>query len=190
MNTRTMAGQLGIGRLFYRLWHQPVGFLNRALNEGPLEVWRTARGHQAMRTAASRLPRCTKMPDGNVPVCFLTGHKFWEQTAFCAWSLMQASNRVFPWIVFDDGSLSHIEQAALQRVLGGHTRWVTPREAEDTLNRVLPSSRFGALRTRRLLYPNLRKLVDVHALSGGPELVLDSDLLFFRRPDFLLGWLD
>jgi hypothetical protein len=187
---RRMAGQLGIGHLFYRVWYQPVGFVNRTLSEGPLETWRTARGRQAMRNAANRLPTCTKLPDGNVPVCFLTGQKFWEQTAFCAWSLMEASKMVFPWIVFDDGSLSHRDQTALTRVLGDHTRWVTPQEAEDTLDRVLPSSRFSALRTRRLLYPNLRKLVDVHAFGAGPKLVLDSDLLFFKRPDLLLDWLD
>jgi len=45
------------------------------------------------------------------------------------------------------------------------------------------------LRERRAHYPNLRKLTDVHAGAHGWRLVLDSDMLFFRRPDFLLAWL-
>ena len=32
--------------------------------------------------------------------------------------------------------------------------------------------------------------MDVHVLGGGPKLVLDSDMLFFRRPDALLSWLE
>ncbi|HXA13545.1 MAG TPA: glycosyl transferase family 2, partial [Opitutaceae bacterium] len=45
------------------------------------------------------------------------------------------------------------------------------------------------LRERRAHYPNLRKLTDVHAGASGWRLVLDSDMLFFRRPDFILDWL-
>ena len=36
----------------------------------------------------------------------------------------------------------------------------------------------------------VRCAVRKHALSAGPKLVLDSDLLFFKRPDSLLGWLE
>lgn len=190
MSPRTAARRFGLGRALYRTWYQPLGFINHTWAEGPLEVWRTARGHQAMRRVARQLPSCKRPSDGNVPVCFLTGHRFWEQTAFCAWSFMEASGRAFPWVVFDDGSLSRNERTALGRVLGGHTRWITPREAELAVDRVLPRSRFNALRTRRLLYPNLRKLIDVHVVGPGPKLVLDSDLLFFQRPDLLLDWLD
>jgi len=45
------------------------------------------------------------------------------------------------------------------------------------------------LRERWAAYPNIRKLTDVHVGSRGWKLVLDSDMLFFRRPEFLLAWL-
>jgi len=45
------------------------------------------------------------------------------------------------------------------------------------------------LRERWDNYPNLRKLIDPHLGSRGWKLVIDSDLLFFRRPTFLLDWL-
>ena len=103
---------------------------------------------------------------------------------------MRSAGRVFPWLVLDDGSLLARERAVLDRVLGSHTKWVSCSEAEDALNRSLPVSRFRTLRSRRLIYPNLRKLMDVHVLGDGAKLVLDSDMLFFRRPDALLSWLE
>jgi hypothetical protein len=37
---------------------------------------------------------------------------------------------------------------------------------------------------------NIRKLTDMHLGSTEWKLVLDSDMLFFRRPDALLAWID
>jgi hypothetical protein len=55
---------------------------------------------------------------------------------------------------------------------------------------LLPPARFPALHAeRRRVYPNFLKLTDVHAGAANWRLVLDSDMLFFRRPDFLLAWL-
>ena len=45
------------------------------------------------------------------------------------------------------------------------------------------------LRERWVNYPHIRKIIDVHLGSSGWKLVLDSDLLFFRRPDLILDWL-
>jgi hypothetical protein len=45
------------------------------------------------------------------------------------------------------------------------------------------------LRERWTNYPHIRKLIDVHLASSGWKLVLDSDLLFFRRPSLILEWL-
>ncbi len=46
-----------------------------------------------------------------------------------------------------------------------------------------------SLRSQRLTYLHLRKLTDFHAGHRGWRLVLDSDMLCFRRPDALLAWL-
>lgn len=45
------------------------------------------------------------------------------------------------------------------------------------------------MRERRLEQPLLRKLTDFHAGSTGWKLFLDSDMLFFHQPSFLLDWL-
>jgi hypothetical protein len=67
---------------------------------------------------------------------------------------------------------------------------VTAEEIDAQLDAHLPASKFPTLRARRLIYPNLRKLTDVHAGARGWRLVLDSDMLIFRRPDALFSWLD
>jgi hypothetical protein len=59
----------------------------------------------------------------------------------------------------------------------------------ERLETHLPEARFPVLRERWSHYPNIRKLIDVHLGAAGWKLVIDSDLLFFRRPDFLLAWL-
>jgi len=39
-------------------------------------------------------------------------------------------------------------------------------------------------------YPHLRKLTDIHLGATGWTLVLDSDMLVFRRPRTILDWLE
>ena len=120
-------------------------------------------------------------------VHFLSGEKYWYQTLFCAWSLQATDVKITP-VVHDDGSLkeSHIEY--FHRAIPW-LRWLSRSEIEGELHRHLPEARFPELRSRRLTYPHLRKLTDIHCGRRGWILVLDFDMLFFREPRFLLEWL-
>ena len=69
------------------------------------------------------------------------------------------------------------------------TRFVLAEEVAERLESRLPPARYPALRARREVYPHLRKLTDLHDASAW-SMVLDSDMLFFRRPDALLAWMD
>jgi hypothetical protein len=180
----------GVGRLVYLGWHAPRGFLKKCLREGPLNLWLMEQGRQAMERAARHLMRArhatTPEPKS---VYFLTGAKFWYQTAFCAHSLLAHSNRPLRIVMIDDGSLGNEQAEALANALpGSEVVWAT--ETQQLLDQFLPATRFPSLRQRRLVYPHLRKLTDVHAGGSGWKLVLDSDMLFHRCPDFLLDWLD
>ena len=62
-------------------------------------------------------------------------------------------------------------------------------EIEAALDQHLPAARFPILRARRRELVLVRKLVDLHVGRSGWRLYLDSDMLFFRRPDVLLEWL-
>ena len=190
MNARAIAHRLGFGRLAYLLWHAPVGVVRRSIDAGvPLEQWRDHQAHAAMTVAATQLaPQDLPLATGWPELHFLTGARFWDQTALCLYSLQRHTGHALPAVFHDDGSATDTIMDRLGRLFP-HARWRRHAEIVATLDQHLPAARFPILRERWAAYPNIRKLTDVHVGSRGWKLVLDSDMLFFRRPEFLLAWL-
>jgi hypothetical protein len=191
MNRKALVRRLGLGRAVYRLWHAPLGALKTSIAAGgPIEQWRDRQAHAAMRAAAARLAP-PQLPSANPAwpeVHFLTGAKFWDQTALCLYTLQAHAGCSLRAVFHDDGSASDDIVARLGKVFP-HARWRRPAEAASALDRHLDAAHHPVLRERWRVYPNIRKLIDVHLGARGWQLVLDSDMLFFRRPDFLLDWL-
>ena len=182
--------KMGLGRLAYRLYHVPLGVLRDSLAAGgPVQQWKNSRGRAAMEQAARQLPPPPSLDGTPLELHLLTGRRFWYQTAFCLWTFAHRAGRPLAPVIYDDGSLTGEFRTPLQRLLPA-ARFVTPDEAIARLDENLPADRFPTLRERWLNYPNIRKLIDPHVGSSGWKLVIDSDLLFFRRPEFLLRWLD
>lgn len=186
---QTLGRSIRLGRWWYLMWHQPRAAIARSWREGgPVQQWLDARGHRAMKAAAARLPATTEPPAGAPKVAFLTGRKFWHQTAFCCWSLHRHAGSEFQPVFIDDGTFDPALRAECLRVFPG-ARIEGKAEITQRLDRHLPTGKFPALRERRLTYIHLRKLTDAHAGGREWQVVLDSDMLFFRRPDALLAWL-
>ena len=181
---------LGLGRLAYRLWHRPLAALRASRDAGgPVQQWITARGQAEMEAAAENLPTSHLAPAAGLPeLHFLTGSKFWYQTAFCLHSLQIRSQLVFRPVFHDDGTLGSEHAGRLQHLFP-HAEIRLRAAQEERLASVLPASRFPFLQERRRNYPNILKFTDAHAGARGWRLVLDSDMLCFRPPDFLLAWL-
>jgi hypothetical protein len=187
---RPFLRRLGLGRLAYHLYHAPLGVVRDSVAAGgPLEQWRTRRGQSAMEQAARRLPVLAPVGGPPLELHLLTGRRFWYQTAFCLWTLARHANRPLAPVIYDDGSLTAEYQDPLSRLFPT-VRFVLRAETVGRLDEHLPAGRFPALRERWLNYPNIRKLTDPHVGGKNWKLVLDSDLLFFRRPEFLLAWAD
>lgn len=185
-----LARSLGLGRIAYRLWHQPVGVVRNSITAGgPINQWITHRGQSAMRAAAAQFRPHHAPPTDAPRISFLTGKKFWFQTAFCATSLLRHTDRPLAFEFIDDGTFDAAFAAEAYRLFPGCILTFATA-IETSLDAVLPLSRFPALRHQRLTYLHLRKLTDAHAGRTGPRLVLDSDMLFFRRPAALLAWFD
>lgn len=179
------------GRLLYLFWHQPFSVVRKSWREGgPIHQWLDARGRAAMRAQAARLPQ-PRVDESAAPVelHLLTGRNYWDQAAFCLWSFGTAAGRPVRAFVYDDGSLDAAGIEALTRAVS-ELRVVRHADLRAHLEEHLPRQKFPALRDRWEVYPHIRKLIDPHLGSTGWKLVVDSDLLFFRRPDFVLGWLD
>jgi hypothetical protein len=167
------------GRIFYHVAYQPAEWLARSWREGgPVNQWITRRGRLAMTRAARRLPPLAE-PLLNAPeVCFLTGRRFWFQTAFCFWSLCRQAGRPLRATFYDDGTVDAVIAAEVARLF--------PGARIETAARI---ERYPTLRAHRKEFILLRKLTDVHAGHIGWRLFLDSDMLFFRPPAQLLDWL-
>jgi hypothetical protein len=181
---------VGLGRLVYRVWHEPKGRLRDIMAAGgPLEVRRTELGRREMEAAARQLPLLPVTDDAvPLPLHLLTGRRFWYQTAFCLWSFARQSGRNLAPVIYDDGTLTPGQCDPLTRLFPG-TQFIFKKEIMSRLDAHLPATRYPVLRERWQAYPNIRKLTDVHVGQAGWKLVMDSDLLFFHRPQFILDWL-
>jgi hypothetical protein len=181
---------MGLGRLALALWHQPLARLRDSWrNGGPFAKRETERQRLEMVTAARELPPLpprTGVP--SVTLHLLTGRRFWYQTAFCLHSLARQSELGIAAELYDDGSLDEALRAYFAR-LGPGVSFQSAADIRERLDVLLPEAKFPFLRERWRNYPNIRKLTDPHLGSTGWKLVVDSDLLFFRRPGFLLDWL-
>jgi hypothetical protein len=180
----------GLGRLAYRLWHAPRGMIVASLRAGgPIEQWRTERGRRAMEKAAFVLPRLPAQAGAPLAVHVLTGRRFWYQTAFCLWSFSRQAGRSVAPVFYDDGTLAGGPRDGLARLFP-RAIFVPQEQTLSRLDQILPASRYPFLRDRWRQYPNIRKLIDPHLGSTGWKLVLDSDLLFFHCPKFIVDWLE
>jgi hypothetical protein len=183
------ARKLGLGVALYRLFYTPKRFLERCVKQGVIELVQLHWAQHQMEQAASHLPPVVCDPaQPALEIYFLTGQQFWYQTCFCMHSLIQQTSLNLRPVLYDDGTLrshhiQHIHHIFPNAII------FTVDEIQARLDKYLPVSQFPTLRSRRIYYPNLRKLTDIHAGSHGWKLVLDSDMLFFRPPTLLLEWL-
>ena len=187
---RNLARHAGLGRALRLMYYTPVGLMRMSIREGgPLEQRRTERGRLAMIEAAKCLPelRAPKDDEG-FEVHFLTGAKYWYQTVFCHASLQaHAPSRITP-VLYDDGTLTAEYQDRVRRVIPW-AQVITLEDIEARLDGVLPWDRYPTLRQRRIEQPLIRKVLDLHAGVPKWKMLLDSDMLFFEQPDWLLSWL-
>ncbi len=141
-----------------------------------------------MEQASWQLPPAQSYKEG-LPIYFLTGKKYLYQTLFCIRSLQKATAEKFHFIFVDDGSF---DDAIIQRIniaLPG-AQIVTQSQIDENIRGKLPPNEYPVLRHKRLVYPHIKKLTDVHTMPGNAwKLVLDSDMLFWNEPVEMIKWL-
>ena len=187
---RQLARNLHLGKIVYRLYYVPKGFLEKCLRIGAINMAIDHIEKLRMEKAAYQLPTVPQdsSPSEPLEIHFLSGKRFWYQTCFCAYSMVEQANFNIRPVVYDDGTLKPKYAAEIKRIFP-NAKIVFLSDIETVLDEFLPVSKFPYLRERRINYPNMRKLTDIHIGSGGWKLVLDSDMLFFQTPKFLLNWL-
>jgi len=178
------------GKIAYSLYFAPKAKLKSVQKQGGIiNTININNGKKAMQIASEKLSVLPITSDSKpFQIHYLTGKKFWYQTAFCAYSLAKVSNLPIQFVFHDDGTFDAElkEQAQIQFpncIIHGI-------EEINAMNaQFLPASKYPFLNKKRIVYPHIRKLTDVHGNSSGWKLLLDSDMLFFKKPSFMLDWL-
>jgi len=126
--------------------------------------------------------------EGQVTVCVLTSRKDWQA---CLWSLVsfyELSGLRLPLLVLSDGTLEEGHIRHLARV------FPDARILDSTAGGVAVSNAIsGFPNCMRFRSANVlaRKIIDLPILCGSPSiLMLDSDILFLKRPEELMNRLD
>src|ERR1700754_4394234 len=171
------------------LYRHPLSQLKRYRRFGGYFSYRAMmRGSRHMRAASLQLPPVQCYAHG-LPVYFLTGKNYLYQTLFCIRSLIKFTNEKFQFILVDDGSFDDTFIAKIQKQLPGCTT-IMQDEVDKNLQLHLPPHQYPYLYQKRKVYPHLKKLTDIHTLSGTDwKLVLDSDMLFWDTPLEIIQWL-
>jgi len=180
----------GLGKIKYQLFHRPISALKSLNRIGLTNSIYNAAGKSDMIQAARKLYSQKSLPKAKstVPICILTGKKYWYQTIFCLHSLQHFSEQRFSIEIFSDGSLEHYNLDLMQEKLG-ELKYVSNKKMQMRIENLFNEHEYQTLLNRRKEYPHLRKLTDIHAGRKGWHLVLDSDMLFFDRPTELLDWM-
>ena len=173
-----------------KLYRRPKDELARMSRWGPRAYFRCDAWKREMEAGAWDLKQVeVSSSEPPLEIWFLTGKGFWYQSAFCAWTLANQSGREISVSLVDDGTLSDRHEEGIRRLFPNGTT-VRKEEITDKVETLLPIDKFPVLRQRWIDYVNIRKLTDIHLGSTGPKLVLDSDMLFFDKPNEMLDWWD
>ena len=157
-----------------------------ALQEARREGLRAALTRRRRQRPILRTPPLRTSAAGPVEVRVLTWRRDWINAIWALKSFYHFARVDWP-LHIHDGGLTPPQARALRR----HFPDATLLDAAVADRRVEPILAARGL-DRTLAYrrknPSMRKLVDFHLLSTADRVLsIDSDIVFFRRPDLLVG---
>ncbi|MEQ1861617.1 MAG: hypothetical protein ABMA13_16985 [Chthoniobacteraceae bacterium] len=121
-----------------------------------------------------------------VPVHILTGEKDWRLAAWALASFFHYTEIAWPVVIHDDGTLPE-EGREMLGTLFNSCRIIPREESDADVGRVLRP--FPFCFDFRNTHPLALKVFDMaHYAQGDRFIVLDSDMLFFRRPQEIIDW--
>jgi hypothetical protein len=164
-----------------RLWY----LLQRDWRRGLAATWQDRVASR--RILQWRNPFANEPPQ-ETPVHLLSGADDWLLACWMLASWFHATQRNWRVVIHDDGQLPPEAHAAFAKLIPG-VRGIPAGEADRAVLEAL--DRHPACRAYRLAHPLARKIFDIPALTRSERfMILDSDVLFFRKPEAILRWCD
>ncbi|PAW79853.1 MAG: hypothetical protein B9S32_00555 [Verrucomicrobia bacterium Tous-C9LFEB] len=165
------------GRLLY--------LLCRDLKRGLRASW-----HDYRTAPQIRRYRCPDFAGqrSEIPLHLLTGQNDWLLALWMLASFHHFTQRRWNVIVHDDGTLPPEAATALREAFP-ELRVIPRAEADVRMQRLLAP--FPRCWNYRQSHPLGLKIFDMAALTRSERfIILDSDVLFFARPDAILDWVE
>lgn len=126
-------------------------------------------------------------PQASVEVHTLTGHKYLRMYLLAIKSLLRFYSNISV-VVHSDGSLSQIDQSILKEHIKG-IRIINIDEADLTLEKYF-KNRPKTKKIRKEVVV-AAQLLDYPLMANTKKIIsMDSDIIFFKRPDELIDWIE
>ena len=157
-----------------------------ALQEARREGLRNALRRRRAQRPILRTPPIRTSAAGPVEVRILTWRRDWINAIWALKSFYHFAGVRWP-LHIHDGGLTPPQARSLRRHFPDATL-VDATQADRRVEPILVAGGVDRILKYRRQNPSMRKLVDFHLLSTADRvLAIDSDIVFFRRPDLLVG---
>jgi hypothetical protein len=145
-------------------------------------------GRHAIEPLIFRMNRRRQGAEVPVSVHMLVSSQTWDAGIMAALSFEHFSGRRWPLFIHEDGSVSPAQRDTIERILPG-VRFIPRPEAEARIPHHLSGHpKCLSNRSRHNLF---LKFLDFPVYAPYDRfIVLDSDVLFFKRPGEILNWVD
>jgi len=126
--------------------------------------------------------------DSSVSVHLLVSSKTWHGGVLAAMSFEFFTQRRWNLFFHEDGSVSELEQKKIEQVFPG-VHFISRASSEKLMQqRLQPYPNCQSLRQKHNLF---LKFFDLPAFASGTRMILlDSDVIFFKKPQEILDWVD
>jgi len=178
-----------LGQLVYKYWHKPI--VAPIKDKGGLIGYiKVARGKKQMRSASALLKiHDYKQFNPNVTVLGVAGKGNWYQMTFCLYSFYKNLGFNLQTVIIDDGSIDD----ELNRQIKMQVPFVTIIKADEArtgTDTFFTAEKYPVLHSLANKYVVFKKLFHARALVPGTVLVLDADMLFYKKPGELIEWMN
>lgn len=134
----------------------------------------------------TRMPRPDRVWDGPVSVHLLMSGATRKMGLMALKSFEWATGRRWETFIHDDGTMSGADVEAVKKIIP-EARLVRRAEADERMDKEL--ARYPAAAANRKKHPWFLKFLDCAVFAPHEDyIVLDTDVIFYRRPAEILEW--